>query len=123
MVFEWTPEVDSLLQDQPFSAAASVYISREATDGRLRYFPALLYWVYLRNSGQETLYETCACVIHTNLQRCIIIPLYETFHDLPFSVTSEGSLRDSVPEHQGTGYFMRSECIKLVLVSFTLIYS
>ena len=26
-----------------------------------------------------------------------------------------------VPEHQGTGYFMRSECIKLVLVSFTLI--
>ena len=26
-----------------------------------------------------------------------------------------------VPEHQGTGYFRRSECIKLVLVSFTLI--
>ena len=26
-----------------------------------------------------------------------------------------------VPEHQGTGCFMRSECIKLVLVSFTLI--
>ena len=25
-----------------------------------------------------------------------------------------------VPEHQGTGYFMRSECMKLVLVSFTL---
>ena len=28
-----------------------------------------------------------------------------------------------VPEHQGTGYFMRSECMKLVLVSFTLIYT
>ena len=25
--------------------------------------------------------------------------------------------------HQGTGYIMRSECIKLVLVSFTLIYT
>ena len=25
-----------------------------------------------------------------------------------------------VPEHQGTGYFMRSECIKIVLVSYTL---
>ena len=52
-----------------------------------------------------------------------IILLYETLHNRPFSVTSEESLRDSeppgdfltgyVPEHQGTGYFMRSECIKL----------
>ena len=24
--------------------------------------------VYLRTRGQETVYETCACVIHTNLQ-------------------------------------------------------
>ena len=48
--------------------------------------------------------------------------------DRPFS--AEESLRDSepsdinfsywVPEHQETGYFMRSECIN-VLVSFTLI--
>ena len=30
MVLEWTPEEASLLQDRPFSAAASVYISREA---------------------------------------------------------------------------------------------
>ena len=30
MVLEWTPEKASLLQDRPFSAAASVYISREA---------------------------------------------------------------------------------------------
>ena len=28
---------------------------------------------------------------------CIIIPLYETLHDRPFSVTSEESLRDSEP--------------------------
>ena len=30
MVLEWTPEEASLLQDRPFSAAASVYISRQA---------------------------------------------------------------------------------------------
>ena len=70
-------------------------------------------------------------VSFTLIYSCIIIPLYETLHDQPFSVTSEESLRDSeppdtsywVPEHQGTGYFTRSECIKLVLVSFTLIYT
>ena len=28
-----------------------------------------------------------------------------------------------IPEHQGTGDFMRCECVKLVLVSFTLIYT
>ena len=42
-------------------------------------------------------------------------------HYRPFSVTSEDSLRDSeprIPEHQGTGDFMRSECVKLVPVSF-----
>ena len=30
VVLEWTPEEASLLQDRPFSAAASVYISRDA---------------------------------------------------------------------------------------------
>ena len=38
-------------------------------------------------------------------------------HYRPFPVTSEESLRDSEPwiiEHQGTGDFMRSECVKLV---------
>ena len=51
---------------------------------------------------------------------CIVIPaIYETLHDQPFSITSEESLRDSeplgnfltgyVPEHHGTGYFMRSD--------------
>ena len=79
---------------------------------------------YLRTRGQETLYETSFTLIYS----CIIIPLYETLHDLPFSVTSEASETQNhltfsywVPKHQGTGYFMRSECIKLVLVSFTLI--
>ena len=55
--------------------------------GRLRHFE-------LRTRGQETLYETCACVIHNS---CIIILLYETLHNRPFSVTSEESLRDSEP--------------------------
>ena len=119
MVLEWTPEEASLLQDRPFSAAASVYISREAWEAQT--FSSISE---LRTRGQETLYETCACVIHNS---CIIIPLYETLHNRPSSVTSEESLKDHltfsywVPEHRGTGYFMRSECIKLVLVSFTLI--
>ena len=50
--------------------------------------------------------------------------IIETLHDQYFSLTSEDSLRDSkprVPEDQGT--VMTSQCMKLVLVSFTLIYS
>ena len=55
MVLEWIPEEASLLQDQPFSAAASVYISREA-------------WNHQNQStgylGQETLGETCIVISH-----------------------------------------------------------
>ena len=73
MVLEWTPEEASLLQDRPFSAAASVYISSEACMGDSE--PPDIFQHqstgYLRTSGQETLYETCASVIHS----CIIIPL------------------------------------------------
>ena len=50
--------------------------------------------------------------------------IIETLHDQSFSLTSEDSLRDSkprVPEDQGT--VMMSQCMKHVLVSFTLIYS
>ena len=50
--------------------------------------------------------------------------IIETLHDQYFSLTSEDSLRDSkprVPEDQGT--VMMSQCMKLVLVSLTLIYS
>ena len=64
MVVEWNPEEASLLKGRPFSAAASVYISRE--HGRL---PAIFQHQstgYLRTRRQETLYDTCACVIHTN---------------------------------------------------------
>ena len=34
LVLEWTPEEASLLQDRPFSAAALVYISREAWEAQ-----------------------------------------------------------------------------------------
>ena len=65
MVLKWTPEEASLLQDRPFSA---VYISREARETQK---PPDIFQNqstgYLRTMGQETLYETCACVIHTNL--------------------------------------------------------
>ena len=33
----WTPEEASLLQDRPFSAAASVYISREAWEAQTQH--------------------------------------------------------------------------------------
>ena len=61
-------EEASPLQDRPFSAAASVYILREAWE---RQKPPDIFQHqstgYLRTRGQETLYETCACVIHANL--------------------------------------------------------
>ena len=84
MVLEWTPEEASLLQDRPFSAAASVYISSEAWNHQTfsRQYQST---GYLRTRGQETLYETCACVIHTNLQLLLLFH-YETLHDRPFSV-------------------------------------
>ena len=78
------------------------------------------YTLGLGEPGQETLYETCACVIHTNLQLYVhyyitidlsLIHLKrasETQNHLPFSYW--------VPEHKGTGDFMMSECMKLVLV-------
>ena len=64
MVLEWTPEEASLLQDRPFSAAASVYISREAWEAQT--FSSISE---LRTRGQETLYETCACIIHNSCIR------------------------------------------------------
>ena len=67
-VIEWTPEEASLLKDRPFSAAASVYIPREAWETQN-------HQIFLSISLLGTLYETCACVIHTNIYSCIIIPL------------------------------------------------
>ena len=52
MVLEWTPEEGSLLQDRPS------LLQRQSTSQR--------------NMGDseppDILYETCACIIHTNLQ-------------------------------------------------------
>ena len=70
MVLEWTPEEASLLQDRPFSAAASVYISSEACmrDSEPPDIFQHQSTGYLRTRGH--LYETCACVTHS----CVIIP-------------------------------------------------
>ena len=81
MVLEWTPEEASLLQDRPFSAAASVYIAWETQkppDIFQHHSTGYLY-------RTREVYETCACVIHTNLQlhNSIIIPPYEKLHDRP----------------------------------------
>ena len=120
MVLEWTPEEASLLQDpRPFSAAASVYISREAWEAQT--FSSISE---LRTRGQETLYETCACIIHNS---CIRYMRYSTIDLSLLHLKRASEIQNHltfsywVPEHQGTGYFMRSECIKLVLVLFTLL--
>ena len=121
MVLEWTPEEASLLQDRPFSAAASVYISSEAWETQNHQHQST---GYLRTRGQETLYETCACVIHTNLQLHYYSTMRHSMIDLSLFNTSEESLRDLLGTRAPRD--RRSECmIKLVLVhvSFTFIYT
>ena len=49
MLPEWTPEEASLLQDRPFSAAASVYILIKRSMGD--------------SEPPDILHETCACII------------------------------------------------------------
>ena len=52
---------------------------------------------YFRTRGQETLYETYACVIHTNLHVQLHYNMrHSTISDL-FLLTFEKSLRDSEP--------------------------
>ena len=94
MVLEWTPEEASLLQDRS-SAAASVYISSEEWE---THKPSDIFQHqstgYLRTRGQETLYETYACVIHTNLQLHYYSTMRHSTIDLSLFNTSEESLRD-----------------------------
>ena len=79
-VLEWTPEEASLLSPgSTFSAAASVYISRNMEDSHHTFCMRLVYVSF-------TLL-ICSCMF-------III---ETLHDQSFSLTSEDSLRDSKP--------------------------
>ena len=73
----------SLLQHQSTS---------QEKHGRLRHFPASVNL----GPGDRRLCMRLVLVSFTTA-RCIIIPLYETFHNRPFSVTSEESLRDSEP--------------------------
>ena len=69
----------------------------------------------------DILCESCAYINHTNLQSCMSI-FSDTLHDHHIS---EESLRDS--KLPVTGYLRtkgyRSQCMQLVLVSFTLFYS
>ena len=96
MVFEWTL---SKRLGLAYSKIDLSLLQRQSASqekhGRLHIFQHQ-FTGYLRTRGQEALYETCA-------------------------PTSEESLRTAtywIPEHQGTGDFMRSECVKLVLVPF-----
>ena len=98
-----------VLEDRPFSAAASVYISREAWE--------------TQNHQTFSSISLLGTLGPRDRRLCTRIVLV---HDRPFSVTSEESLRDSEPPDiflLGTRAprDRRSECIKLVLVSFTLI--
>ena len=93
MVLEWTLGLKRLAYSPGsilVSAAASVYISRE--HGRLR------------TTAPDILCESCACIIHTNLQSCMFIirntPRSSHVKREPqrFQATSYW-----VPEDQGTG--------------------
>ena len=115
-------EEASLLQDRPFSAAASVYISQEK-HGRLRHFPASVNL----GPGDRRL---CMRLVLVSLTTAALLFRYMRHSTIDLSLLhlkraseTQNNLTFSywVPEHQVTGYFMRSECIKLVLVSFTLI--
>ena len=127
MVLEWTPQEATLLQDRPLSAAASVYISREAweTQNNLTFYS--ISPLGTLGPGDRrlcrlvlvsfTLIYSCHYMRHPTIDLFLLHlkRASETQNHLTFSYW--------VPEHQGTVYFMRSECIKLVLVSFTLIYT
>ena len=112
MVLEWTPE------EARIDMINLLCISREH-HGILRMGDL---------EPPDILYETCACVIHLQLHvhtpRSIFLSLLNTSedrHSLRHSVQTE-TTSYWVPEDQGTGIMM-SQYMKLVLVSFTLIYS
>ena len=72
--------------------------------------------------NHQTFCVSRACIIHTNLQSCMSI-----ISDTPRSIFLSHLKRASqIPSYQilGTwGLKDRSQCMKLVLVSFTLFYS
>ena len=99
-------------EDRPFSAAASVYISREAQTTRHQSTE------YLRTRRElETLHETCTArallfyTRHSTIDPSLLHlkTASETQNCLSFSYW--------VPEHQGPREFMRSDCMRRVLVS------
>ena len=98
MVLEWIRPLKRLAYSR--IAAASIYIAWETQkppDIFQHHSTGYLY-------RTREVYETCACVIHTNLQlhnSITIIPPYETLHDRPLRA-SEPHLTFSywVPEHQ-----------------------
>ena len=80
-------------------------------------------WSALMRASQNGQCKVLVSLIYSYMS--III---ETLHDQSFSLTSEDSLRDSKLPVNGyprtKGYaVITSQCMKLVLVSFTLIYS
>ena len=120
MVLEWTSEeaiaysrIDlSLLQHQSTS-------QEKHGHGRLRnhqtFSSISLLGTLGPGAGDRRLCMRLVLVSFALIYSCIIIPLYETLHDQPFSVTSEESLRDSEPPD--------TFLLGTVLVSFTLIYT
>ena len=108
-MLEWTPEEANLLQDRP-----SLLQCRSTSQGNME-----------DSEPPDTLYDTCVVSFTLLIYSCMFI-IIETLHDQSFSLTSEDIASETpnhqlVPEDQGTGVMM-SQCMKLVLVSFTLIY-
>ena len=102
----------TLLQDRPFSAAASVCISTQAwKHGRLHIFQHRSTG-YLRTRRQKAFLSDflCMCIINLSLLHLK-------------SYREPQRLRTTIPEHQGTGDFMRSECIHTNLYTLSVLSS
>ena len=83
MVLEWTPKEARLLQDRPFSAAVSVYISSEAWETQNHQTFSSISLLGTLGPGDSRLCTRLVLVSFTLIYSCPIIH-YETLHDRPF---------------------------------------
>ena len=111
IVLEWTPEEASLLQDQP-----SLLQRPSISQGNI-------------GDSHQTFCMRLVLVSFTLLICSCMFIIIETLHDQSFSLTSEDTepqrLQTTsywVPEDQRTGV-ITSQCMKLVLVSFTQLHN
>ena len=102
----WTPEEASLLQDRPFSATASVYISSEAWETQNHQTFSSISLLGTLGPGDRKL-MILVLVSFTLIYSCSIIPLWDTLRStflcLHLKRASRLTFSYWVHEHQGTG--------------------